>query len=137
LLKWSNGKSWLIFFDLDKFKHINDTHGHAEGDRALKTFADQMTESFRTSDIFARLGGDEFAVMLGNGAETVIEELVTRFDSHLQARCARLGLPYAIQFSYGVVDIDLLRHATVEDAMLEADSAMYAQKLSRRQSTPG
>ncbi|OOG65043.1 hypothetical protein B0E46_06580 [Rhodanobacter sp. B04] len=56
----------LVFFDLDGFKQVNDVHGHAEGDRVLKMFAEQMRESFRTSDLFARLGGDEFVALLTN-----------------------------------------------------------------------
>lgn len=58
----------LVFVDLDKFKVINDTFGHAEGDRALIAFAEQMKTTCRDSDIFARLGGDEFAMLLINSS---------------------------------------------------------------------
>lgn len=126
----------LIFFDLDKFKEINDTYGHSEGDRALKTFAEQMGESFRTSDIFARLGGDEFVVLLTNTSDTVIQELVTRFVTNLQTRCVKLGLPYSIQSSYGVVAYDVLKHATAEDMLQEADAAMYANKKIKKKNNP-
>jgi diguanylate cyclase (GGDEF)-like protein len=128
LCKRQQFPAMLVFFDLNKFKEINDTHGHAEGDRALKTFAEQMRESFRTSDIFARLGGDEFVVLLTNAADTVIQELMTRFRANLQTRCANLDLPYSIQFSYGVVAYDVLKQTTIEDMLQEADAAMYAHK---------
>ncbi|MGK5034992.1 diguanylate cyclase domain-containing protein [Janthinobacterium sp. LB3P118] len=118
----------LIFFDLDKFKEINDTFGHSEGDRALKIFAEQIAEAFRTSDIFARLGGDEFVVLITNASNAVTQELVARFVGNLQTRCAKLGLPYSIQLSYGAVAYDVLKHATVEDLLQEADAAMYEHK---------
>lgn len=50
----------LLFFDLDKFKHINDRFGHAEGDKVLKIFANVLLRNFRYNDVVARLGGDEF-----------------------------------------------------------------------------
>lgn len=114
----------LVFFDLDKFKQVNDTHGHAEGDRVLKIFAEQMRESFRTSDLFARLGGDEFVALLTNVNADVIKDLIARFDTALQERCAALALPYMIGFSYGIVSYEPLKHSSVEDMLHEADSAM-------------
>lgn len=122
----------LIFFDLDKFKEINDTHGHAEGDKALIAFAAQLCESFRTSDVFGRLGGDEFVALLSNTSASVVQELIARVRDSLQHRCENLGLPYAIQFSYGSIAFDPVRHATVEDLLQEADAAMYAHKASKR-----
>lgn len=121
----------LVFFDLDKFKQVNDTHGHAEGDRVLKIFAEQMRESFRTSDLFARLGGDEFVALLTNVNADVIKDLIARFDTALQERCAALALPYMIGFSYGIVSYEPLKHSSVEDMLHEADSAMYANKKDK------
>lgn len=121
----------LVFFDLDKFKLVNDTHGHAEGDRVLKLFAEQMRESFRTSDLFARIGGDEFVALLTNVAADAINDLIERFDTALQARCAELALPYTIGFSYGLVTYEPLKHSSVEDMLHEADSAMYVKKRGK------
>ena len=118
----------LVFFDLDRFKQVNDTHGHAEGDRVLKIFAKQMRESFRTSDLFARLGGDEFVALLTNVNADEIKELIARFKDALQARCAALALPYTIGFSYGLVSYEPLKHSSVEDMLHGADSAMYENK---------
>ena len=121
----------LVFFDLDKFKRVNDLHGHAEGDRVLKIFAEQMKESFRTSDVFARLGGDEFVALLTNVRAEAIRELIARFSDGLQARCAAQALPYAVGFSYGLVPYEPLKHASVEDMLHEADSAMYKSKRAK------
>jgi diguanylate cyclase (GGDEF)-like protein len=122
----------LVFFDLDKFKEINDTHGHAEGDRALKFFADEMRASFRTSDIFARLGGDEFVALLTNSGADQIQELLGRFKASLKSRCASACLPYFIEFSFGLVVYEPLKHESVEDMLNEADKAMYENKKSKR-----
>ena len=60
----------LIVFDLDHFKMINDTHGHAAGDRVLRAFADTAGEIMRPADLLGRIGGEEFAAILpGAGAE--------------------------------------------------------------------
>lgn len=122
----------LVFFDLDKFKQVNDLHGHAEGDRALKLFAEQMRDSFRTSDLFARIGGDEFVALLTNVEADALEGLIARFDTALQERCAELSLPYTIAFSYGFVSYEPLKHASIEAMLEEADGAMYAQKNDKR-----
>lgn len=122
----------LVFFDLDNFKHVNDTHGHAEGDRALKLFAEEMRESFRTSDLFARLGGDEFVALLTNINIEAVNDLIRRLDTALQTRCAELSLPYTIRFSYGLVAYEPLKHSSIEDMLHEADSAMYVNKKDKR-----
>jgi len=121
----------LVFFDLDKFKEINDAHGHAEGDRALKIFADEMMRSFRTSDIFARLGGDEFVVLLTNTSTEGIQQLIVRFKASLRSRCTSDCLPYFIEFSFGFVDYEPLKHESIEDMLIEADKAMYENKKSK------
>jgi diguanylate cyclase (GGDEF)-like protein len=126
----------LVFFDLDKFKQINDTYGHAEGDRVLKVFAEQMRESFRTSDLFARLGGDEFVALLTNVNARAIQDLVGQFTDRLQAHCTKLSLPYEIGFSYGLVTYEPLKHASIEDMLHEADGAMYVNKREKTNEAP-
>ena len=122
----------LVFFDLDKFKLVNDAYGHAEGDRALKLFAEQMRESFRTSDLFARLGGDEFVALLTNVTIVAVKAVMDRFDQAVKSRCASLDLPYTIEFSYGLVSYEPLKHASIEDMLHEADRAMYEAKMAKR-----
>lgn len=69
----------LAFFDLDKFKSINDTYGHDEGDKALRTLADNLRAGLRKGDVLVRWGGEEFVAILNNtnadGARVVIERL--------------------------------------------------------------
>jgi diguanylate cyclase (GGDEF)-like protein len=74
-----NAPMALAFFDLDKFKSINDTFGHEEGDKALKTLADKLREGLRRSDILVRWGGEEFVAILTDtnpeGAKIMLERL--------------------------------------------------------------
>ncbi|MBC3861550.1 sensor domain-containing diguanylate cyclase [Undibacterium jejuense] len=122
----------LVFFDLNKFKEINDTYGHAEGDKALMIFADQMRSSFRSSDILARLGGDEFVALLTNTQKSDIDEMILRFKKTLHDHCINVSLPYTIGFSYGVTVFDQSKHFSIEDMMQEADHAMYRDKITNR-----
>lgn len=122
----------LVFFDLDKFKEINDTFGHAEGDKALQVFSDQMRDSFRNSDIFARLGGDEFVALLTNLRQPEVQLVIERFEHDLRERCVKLGLPYRVNFSHGLIAYEPLQHASVEELIQEADRAMYARKASKQ-----
>jgi diguanylate cyclase (GGDEF)-like protein len=118
----------LIFMDLKKFKYINDTFGHSEGDKALVNFAKQMKSIYRESDIFARLGGDEFVAMLSNSTQTQAQNLIDRFAETLtefnkQQRCG-----YDILFSYGIVTVDSTQHHNIEALLHEADRLMYQHK---------
>src|SRR5690606_5752995 len=62
------GRLSLLILDIDRFKRVNDTHGHATGDRALCTVADTLNREIRASDHAARLGGEEFGILLPHTA---------------------------------------------------------------------
>ncbi len=116
----------LLYFDLDKFKAVNDALGHVGGDRVLRTFARHLRETFRDSDVVARVGGDEFCVLLTSATT----EDVRRPLSLLEGRLAtREGEPL-VSFSVGIASYDPSRHATVRALVEEADRRMYRQKRS-------
>jgi len=74
----------LAFIDLNNFKSINDQHGHAEGDRALVDFSQQLATAFRSSDVVARLGGDEFVVLFTGTSRQHAENTMIKFSSVLE-----------------------------------------------------
>ncbi len=122
----------LVFMDLDEFKPINDTFGHAEGDRVLKVFADQLKTTFRDSDLVARLGGDEFAALLLNHREENTDQSVTRFRRALDQVNEESARGYTISFSYGVVEFDPEKHRTINSLLSEGDAIMYRAKNENR-----
>lgn len=124
----------LLFFDLNDFKQINDTYGHAEGDGALKTFADVLRIAFRESDVVSRLGGDEFVVLLTAADHVETSNIMARLREILDERNATLKRGYDIRFSVGQIEYNAERHPDVEALLADADKAMYLQKqASKRQ----
>ncbi len=122
------GRSAVVMFDLDHFKHINDLHGHAEGDEALREVARCMREMLRACDVAGRIGGDEFALLL---PETTVDEalavasrIATRLDVTRPAELPPLSL------SVGVV----IAHdgENIADALRRADQALYEAKRQGR-----
>ncbi len=125
----------LVYLDLDGFKQINDEFGHAEGDRALTTFASLLLESFRESDIVSRIGGDEFAVLVVDSDAPRTTISIQRFEEVLRRRNAQPEPRYALAFSAGVVGFDPEKHATIEDLLAQADERMYAAKAGQAPGT--
>lgn len=124
----------LLFFDLNDFKPINDRFGHAEGDGALKTFADVLRIAFRESDVIGRMGGDEFVALLTGASHVETTAIMTRLRDMLDERNTTLQRGYAIDFSVGQIEYDPERHESIDSLLAEADAAMYAQKQGRRHS---
>jgi len=113
------------YIDLDNFKQVNDTRGHPEGDRLLRTIATVLLQSVRRTDFVGRLGGDEFAVLLSEtsrqGAEKVFDELRERLLQNADAA----GWP--VTFSMGVV-VFKEPPPSVDEAVRLADEIMYRVK---------
>ncbi|WP_025128316.1 sensor domain-containing diguanylate cyclase [Pseudomonas sp. PH1b] len=118
----------LLFFDLNDFKQINDSYGHAEGDGALKTFADVLRIAFRESDVIGRLGGDEFVALLTAADHVETSAIMARLREILDERNATLKRGYDIRFSVGQIEYDAERHPDVESLLADADKAMYLHK---------
>ena len=120
-----------LLMDINDFKGINDRHGHASGDDALKWFGTALKRAFRQNDVVARLGGDEFVVLAqGQRAQLVgvLNRLQTGVDDLLRANRA----PFALTYSVGLAEYDRARHAGLEAWLAEADQQMYAHKRARR-----
>ncbi len=126
--------SWelLVFFiDLDKLKVINDNFGHPEGDNALRTVANILRDTFRTSDVIARIGGDEFIVLAINASDSSIDTITSRLHENI-ARYNQNGNPYRISLSYGVARFNPYEQVTLEEMIAKADQALYENKRNKR-----
>jgi diguanylate cyclase (GGDEF)-like protein len=124
----------LLFFDLDRFKAINDTFGHAEGDRALVTFAQVLRRVLREMDVIGRMGGDEFVALLLGSNAAAGDAVIDRLSQALAEANAELQGLYTITYSVGRIEYDPGRHDSVKRLLADADGAMYARKQAARRS---
>jgi diguanylate cyclase (GGDEF)-like protein len=118
----------MLFFDLNGFKAVNDTFGHAEGDHALVTFAEILLQSMRQSDVVGRLGGDEFVVLLTSTTAAETEVILRRMQEDLDRKNQEAQRGYDIRFSVGSIEFDLMNHKDIHGVLGAADSAMYENK---------
>jgi diguanylate cyclase (GGDEF)-like protein len=118
----------LLMIDLDDFKRVNDTYGHAAGDATIRAAATIIRRSVRPFDICTRFGGEEFAVVMpdSNGAiaETVAERIRTRIGAWRAAdqAMAALNITASIGFALGH------RTTSADEFLARADRALYAAK---------
>jgi len=122
----------LVYLDLDNFKPINDTFGHAEGDNVLIAFANQISNVCRGSDLFARLGGDEFVILFVNTEKNSAENFIVRFQQSLKKYNDKKNREYDISFSYGIVSFDPDKHHSIEALLEDGDSLMYEYKKTNK-----
>jgi diguanylate cyclase (GGDEF)-like protein len=123
----------LAMVDIDHFKKINDTHGHAIGDVALKAVSAALAETIRQSDRVARLGGEEFGIVAPEvgpaGGFTLGERLRKRVE---ELTVAGEAGPFPVTISIGVVSWDGACPTTIESLLKSADDALYQAKASGR-----
>ncbi len=117
----------LVYLDIDNFKQMNDTRGHGEGDRLLKTLAETIRKRTRSTDIIGRMGGDEFAVLMPETAEREAKAAIDDLRLYLIDRMGEQEWP--VSFSIGV--LTCYDHACmVNDLIKIADQLMYTAKNS-------
>ncbi|MFE1346973.1 GGDEF domain-containing protein [Streptomyces sp. NPDC058757] len=122
----------VVLVDLDDFKAINDTHGHAAGDTVLTTTADRLTAWCGRHGIAARLGGDEFAAIVTDPAHTPgLAALRAALDEQVTHR----GHGLRVSASVGHCHRDQLPVPVLTDALSAADASMYAVKGHGRRNT--
>lgn len=119
----------LVFFDLDKFKPINDLWGHAEGDEVLKTFAALLYRHLVPGEVAGRLGGDEFAVLISRegNTESFLNDLRKSVDEYNK----NSGKPYNINYSFGELHNDSGLYNSLGEMIIKSDEVMYSRKLRR------
>jgi diguanylate cyclase (GGDEF)-like protein len=123
----------LVMVDLDFFKKVNDSHGHAAGDEVLKSIAAIFSQSIRSTDLAARYGGEEFALML---PETNLDDAVA-FAEKLRSLVDDTPIntqagPLKLTISLGVASVPHSRVHSAKDLVVTADKALYRAKRSGR-----
>jgi diguanylate cyclase (GGDEF)-like protein len=122
----------VMAFDIDRFKEINDTHGHPAGDAVLREIAARIRSVLRATDTAARIGGDEFALVVPDladpsGAVRLAEKLLAVCDEPIDAA----GLTLSISISIGIA-LYPLHGEEVDDLLTGADLALYGAKAAGR-----
>ncbi|TRL35778.1 diguanylate cyclase domain-containing protein [Rhizobium straminoryzae] len=126
-------KLTVAYLDLDNFKQVNDTHGHAAGDEVLKRIAERIEQRLRPNDLAVRLGGDEFAIVLADVYQDEVSALMRLREIHgaiaedLRVGTARTSVTCSIGVSFHPQDGD-----TAEALLAAADRAMYEAKAQGR-----
>lgn len=122
----------VLLADIDHFKAINDRHGHAAGDHALRTVAATLKAALRPGDLLGRVGGEEFAILLVAMPVDLGMEIAARACSAISGLAVKTpdGTPIALSISIGVAC--LAEGMSIEDAMAQADDAMYSAKRGGR-----
>jgi len=118
----------LIFIDVDGLKSMNDTHGHAQGDKFLQIIIEHFKERIRTTDHIVRMGGDEFLIALPEcdiaNASTLIEQVKLSLED-----CLIMAVKPT--FSYGITRFDPMQNITLNELIIEADQRMYQDKSTK------
>lgn len=120
-------KASLLYLDLNKFKSVNDTHGHAAGDKVLNAFVVALKKNLRDSDLIGRLGGDEFGIVLPNAT---LKDARLKAGSLAQA-IENMKVPYegkVLKVTVAVGACVLTNEVGIEDALATADRDMFDAK---------
>jgi diguanylate cyclase (GGDEF)-like protein len=123
----------VLMIDIDHFKQINDSHGHAVGDEAICSLSQTLRDTLRDADIIGRMGGEEFAVLLPH------TEQQQALESAERVRQAVASTPVSsssgnlqMSISIGVAVFDAQQEATLEQILITADKALYQAKVAGR-----
>ena len=123
------GETLLVAFaDLDDLKRVNDSAGHAVGDRALRDTAALLRQTFRDSDLVARIGGDEYAVLVRHAGPESAGTLAERLKRQLKDFNRRAGRPYQLSISLGFAAHKASTLGSVAGLLDRADRALYQDK---------
>jgi diguanylate cyclase (GGDEF)-like protein len=124
----------VLALDIDQFKNVNDSFGHAAGDRILVAFAAAVTRVLRPGDLFGRLGGEEFAIIMPSVDDAEALAIAERIRDQVEAAGVTLddGQHVSITVSIGLVNWRCRIRTSIDTALASADQALYAAKDAGR-----
>lgn len=126
--QWLQRKPIVVFADLDRFKTVNDTHGHVEGDRVLAMVGSLLKKALRDQDLIARYGGDEFLVLLTEVELHEAQEIVTRVQSTIEAWFQANNFSCGISMGFASAPQE---EWNLDSALHAVDSMLYQSKAKR------
>ena len=131
--RWEGGEPVsVVLIDVDELKRINDRHGHAAGDEALRLVASVLKQSIRPGDLVVRWGGDEFVTVLRGAGHDAAKRRFTGLIGDLEEATSGFPYPEPLQVNWGVSSC--VAPSDISRALAEADDRMYAMKRRRNES---
>ena len=124
--------SGILFIDMDRLKYINDSFGHAHGDRAIQCVANAILHSIPENAVPIRYGGDEFMILLPIESEEQVRELLKAISAALPGEAKALGVPVAPEVSVGFVRADPNGGKSLDEYVAQADALMYRAKKEKK-----
>lgn len=125
----------VIVFDVDGLKLVNDTLGHAQGDKLLQLIANVIAKSLRASDFLARIGGDEFVAVLPETDEETVLKIADRIRANIR-KANEASKEFPVSVSVGAATA-ANHYTTIEEVLRKADERMYHEKLVEKRGTKG
>ncbi len=124
----------VLLLDIDHFKEVNDTHGHAVGDTTVRSVVDQLTNSLRPSDFVARYGGDEFVVVMPETPLVMAHMIAERLRNKIADRPVAFdqGKTLSVTVSIGCACMEIGENLMFDDIIKQADKALYRAKAKGR-----
>jgi diguanylate cyclase (GGDEF)-like protein len=123
----------LAYIDIDRFKYINDTFSHQEGDKVLKEAAKLFKSTLREVDSICRMGGDEFLLIFPDSSLNDAPLIRERLNTNLEKLNQKLNRPYKIDFSIGLSHYNPSNPLSMEELIKIADENMYKEKKKKKE----
>ena len=130
-------RTYIMMIDINDFKKINDTYGHAEGDRALVIVSEALKDTLKEQSIpifLARYGGDEFIIVAHPQKAEELESMIISIRKRIEAECERNGAPYIVSISIGYEELSFSAGDTFQRCQQAADDKMYLDKKELKSS---
>jgi diguanylate cyclase (GGDEF)-like protein len=122
----------LLYVDMDEFKQLNDTYGHAVGDKALAAVGRLLRRTVRDCDVVARMGGDEFTIMALDADGAAARLIQRRIEERIALLNASAELPTSLSLTIGYTRVRPTDEASLSELLGRADQLLYARKRRRK-----